>query len=287
MSPNVYGARDRSFAVARSPLRRTLSAGSACTMASQDETKGGDGPTMRVVRCVGAGLTPESLEDGTAPLPVAGPSQLLVRVTAVAANPVDMKQQRGDFGDPAGSVHGHDIVGVVVGRGDGVDAALFPDGSRVAVFVEGVGRVCSNGGYAEYVAAHTSMVAAVPDGLSDEQAASCILTGLTGACVWRWAGLSCGVDRRVCGSRVLLTLHDSGGCPRATHCPPAYECVVVHARVREGDTVLVTGASGTDQLPCRRAPLQYLIALLPVRRARRLPTTQAVWDRLWCNCASP
>lgn len=178
---------------------------------------------MRVVRCVAASASRDAVADETAAVPAPAQGQVLLRVTAVAANPVDAKAQRGDYGSPVGSIYGHDVAGVVAGVGPDVDA--FAVGDRVAAFIEGVGRCASNGGYSEYVAVSASFVAPIPSNMSDEEAAASVLTGLTGVVI-HVVPAPCCVD-----------------CVHPMFDFTAYECIL-HAKVREGDTVLVTGAAG-------------------------------------------
>lgn len=99
------------------------------------------------------------------PDPVPGPGELLVRVRAFAVNWADLMQRAGRYpgGPTPPFIGGHDLVGEVVGRGPGV--AGPPDGTRVCAVL---GRA---GGAAELVAAPARWFHAVPDVLSDVQAA--------------------------------------------------------------------------------------------------------------------
>lgn len=130
------------------------------------------------------------------PLPVAGPSEVLVRVTAAAVNNTDIWTRQGAYGRPGEPeaesgwrgaisfprVQGGDIAGVVSGVGSDVparlvgrrvlvDPAMYLDDSVQAPPIGLLGSE-ADGGFAEYVvvpATHAHDVSESP--LSDEQLA--------------------------------------------------------------------------------------------------------------------
>lgn len=75
------------------------------------------------------------------PQPVPGPGEVLIRVHAVALNPVDQIHFAGPIAAQDERVMGTDFAGVVVGRGEGLGGASGDartvDGARVAGFVQG------------------------------------------------------------------------------------------------------------------------------------------------------
>ncbi|WP_328786984.1 zinc-binding alcohol dehydrogenase family protein [Streptomyces sp. NBC_00273] len=120
----------------------------------------------------------ESLVDVELPVPRPGPHDLLVRVEAVAVNPVDYKVRRND--DPGGrpKVLGWDAAGTVVAVGDRVE--LFAVGDEVYY----AGAIDRPGTNAQYHVVDESIVGPKPATLSFTDAAALPLTSLTA-----WEGL--------------------------------------------------------------------------------------------------
>lgn len=110
--------------------------------------------------------------------PEAGPGEVLVRIVAAGTNPVDAKFRAGGdaMGFEAPIVLGSDVSGVVEEVGAGV-TDLSP-GDEVYYTPELFGPG-SNGGYAEYHAARTQIVAKKPASISHEEAAAVPLAGGT------------------------------------------------------------------------------------------------------------
>ena len=96
------------------------------------------------------------------PLPVPGPDDLLVRVTAAGVNFADVMQTRGTYGGgpDAPYVAGFEAVGEVVGAGPGVRTP--PLGTRVV----GTGP----GAFAQYMTMPAAGAIAVPEGWADHAA---------------------------------------------------------------------------------------------------------------------
>lgn len=99
------------------------------------------------------------------PDPVPGPDEILVDISATAVNRADLLQRHGKYPPPPGAptYMGLEMAGRVAEIG-AVDTELRP-GDRVCGLLSG-------GGYAERVAVHHKLLAPLPEGLSDQQAAA-------------------------------------------------------------------------------------------------------------------
>lgn len=141
------------------------------------ETRGATMPAVAYRRSLPID-DPESLVDVELPVPEPGPRDLLVRVEAVAVNPIDCKLRRGT--DPGGTpkVLGWDAAGTVVAVG--ADVELF----RVGEEVYYAGAVDRPGANSRYHAVDESLVGRKPASLSFTEAAAMPLTSLTA-----WEGL--------------------------------------------------------------------------------------------------
>jgi alcohol dehydrogenase, propanol-preferring len=132
--------------------------------------------------------------------PQPAPGQVLVRVHACGVCRTDLHVVDADLPDPKlPLVPGHQIVGEVVGAGDG--AERFGPGQRVGIpwlgWTDGECRYCRSGrenlceralftgyqldgGYAEFAVADERYAFPVPDGYEDLQAAPLLCAGLIG-----------------------------------------------------------------------------------------------------------
>lgn len=119
--------------------------------------------TMRAITIREPG-GPEVLELADATVPAPGPGQVLVRVTAAGVNGPDLLQRRGHYPPPPGAspLLGLEISGDVVALGD--DVARWQIGDKLCALTNG-------GGYAEYVAIDADHCIAIPNGVSDIDAA--------------------------------------------------------------------------------------------------------------------
>ena len=144
----------------------------------------------------------------TLPRPEAGPGQVLVEVAACAVCRTDLHVVDGELPEPKlPIVPGHEIVGHVVARGQGVEA--FAEGERVGIpwlgWTCGACRYCRggqenlcpnarftgyqiDGGYAEYAVADARYCFPIPAGYSDAEAAPLLCAGLIGYRCLRMAG---------------------------------------------------------------------------------------------------
>jgi zinc-binding alcohol dehydrogenase family protein len=117
---------------------------------------------------------PRSLVDIELPRPVPLERDLLVRVSAVAVNPVDTKVRRRDGAAPGGwKVLGWDAVGVV--EAVGARVSRFRPGDRVWY----AGALDRDGCNAEWHRVDERLVAVAPTCLDDGQAAALPLTAIT------------------------------------------------------------------------------------------------------------
>jgi NADPH2:quinone reductase len=119
--------------------------------------------TMRVVEVREAG-GPDVLVDGTRPVPVPGPGEVMIRVAAAGVNGPDLVQRRGLYPPPKGAsdLLGLEVSGEIVALGEG--ESPWRVGDRVCALTNG-------GGYAEYVAVESTHCLPVPGGVDIEDAA--------------------------------------------------------------------------------------------------------------------
>ncbi|MGH8688812.1 MAG: NAD(P)-dependent alcohol dehydrogenase [Burkholderiales bacterium] len=136
------------------------------------------------------------------PVPVPGAGEVQVRVSVASLNPIDFKLRAGIFrliGKPRRpAITGKDFAGTISALGAGVGG--YSVGQRVFGSVDPAG---GNGTCAESLVITTGLIAATPEGVSDE----------TAACLPVASGT-------------------------------AYQALITLARLGEGQTLLVTGASG-------------------------------------------
>ena len=120
---------------------------------------------------------PESIVFGELPDPLPGQRQVLVRVGAVAVNPIDTYIRSGMIAValPKPYVIGCDLAGTVVAVGPG--AGRFKPGDRVWGSNQGLkGR---QGTFAELAAVDEPWLYPTPQGVSDREAAAAALVGIT------------------------------------------------------------------------------------------------------------
>ncbi|MEU8513913.1 quinone oxidoreductase [Kitasatospora sp. NPDC048722] len=114
---------------------------------------------------------PEVMQWTELPDPTPGPGEALVRLTAAGVNFMDVGVRTTPVpGWPLPTALGAEGAGRVVGLGDGVrDLSV---GDRVAWYYH-------KGSYAELLAIPADALVRIPDGISDETAASVMMQGLT------------------------------------------------------------------------------------------------------------
>jgi len=120
---------------------------------------------------------PENILYGDLPAPKPGPTQCLVKVSAVALNPVDTYIRGGMIQMPLPSpfIVGCDLAGTVAEVGPGV--TRFEPGDRV--WGSNQGLLGRQGTFAEYCAVDECWLYPTPIGVTDEQAAASALVGIT------------------------------------------------------------------------------------------------------------
>ncbi|MFZ5625510.1 MAG: NAD(P)H-quinone oxidoreductase [Gemmatimonadota bacterium] len=152
---------------------------------------------MRAAIYAGAG-GPEVIEFRDVPTPEPGPGQIRVRVAAAGLNRADILQRRGQYPAPRGwppDIPGLEYAGAVDALGPGV--TRWHVGDRVMGLVGG-------GAMAQFVVVHEGETMAVPDNLTDVEAAAIPEAFLTG-----WDALTAR-GRVAAGERVLLHAVGSG-----------------------------------------------------------------------------
>jgi NADPH2:quinone reductase len=120
---------------------------------------------------------PESIRFGELPRPEPRAGEVLVRVRAVAVNPIDTYVRGGliPMEIPRPFIVGCDLAGVVEAVGSG--ATRFRAGDRVWGSNQGIlGR---QGTFAEYAAVADDFLYPIPDGVRDRDAAATALVGIT------------------------------------------------------------------------------------------------------------
>jgi propanol-preferring alcohol dehydrogenase len=140
----------------------------------------------------------QPLREATIEDPTPGPGQLLLKVSACAVCRTDLHLRDGEIEAPKlPVVLGHQIVGETEdGRRVGVPWLGYTDGD-CRYCAAGLENLCVNarftgrdidGGFAEWTVADERFCLALPDGLSDEQAAPLLCGGLIGYRALRLAG---------------------------------------------------------------------------------------------------
>lgn len=119
-----------------------------------------------------------------APVPTAGPGQVLIRVTAAGVNMADLSQADGSFagGPQPPYLAGFEAAGEVVAVGDGVTSV--PLGAHVV----GVGY----GAFAQYMVLPAVAAMPVPTGWTDEQALGLVVNMPTAVAVLKLGQLLAG-----------------------------------------------------------------------------------------------
>ncbi|SNT08190.1 zinc-binding alcohol dehydrogenase family protein [Noviherbaspirillum humi] len=144
---------------------------------------------------------PNSLYDAELPKPEPGPRDLLVRIRAIAVNPVDTKVRKGSPTDGP-RVLGWDAVGTVEAVGH--DVALYKPGDDVFY----AGSIARPGAYAEYGLVDERIAGRKPVSLTDAHAAALPLTSLT---AWELLFDRLGVAEGGGEGEALLIIGAAGG----------------------------------------------------------------------------
>ena len=137
------------------------------------------------------GAAEATIKYGDLPRPTPAGSQVLVKVGAVAVNPIDTYLRNGaNYWElPKPFVIGCDLAGTVEAVGPGVRRLAVGD----RVWGSNQGLLGRQGTFAEYAAVDEAWLYPTPANTSDEQAAACALVGITAHLgLVREAGLSAG-----------------------------------------------------------------------------------------------
>ncbi|GMG82758.1 NAD(P)H-quinone oxidoreductase [Paralimibaculum aggregatum] len=112
----------------------------------------------------GQGGGPEVLVPAARPVPVPGPGEVLVKVTAAGVNGPDLMQRRGLYPPPKGAsdLLGLEVSGEIVGLGEG--ATRWEVGDRICALTNG-------GGYADCVTVLEGHCLPLPPGVPERDAA--------------------------------------------------------------------------------------------------------------------
>ena len=175
---------------------------------------------------------PERIIYGDLPDPKPGEGQVLVKVAAVAVNPVDTYIRNGaNYWElPKPFIIGCDLAGTVAEVGP--NAKRFKVGDRVWATNQGLmGR---QGTFAEYCAVDEHWLYKTPDGVSDETVAACALVGVT-------AHLGLFREAKLQSGETLFVHGGTGG----------VGSMVVQMAKLAGARVLATGGSAEKVRRCR------------------------------------
>ncbi len=221
---------------------------------------------------------PLKMADVPVPRPEAG--QVLIQVHTCGVCRTDLHVLDGDLNEPKlPLILGHQIVGTVVGLGEGVDR--FGLGQRIGVpwlgYTDGTCRYCQrgqenlcdhpeftgytlDGGYAEYAVADQRYCFPLPESYSDLAAAPLLCAGLIGYRTYKLAGEH--VER--------LGIYGFGSAGHIIAQVATYQGKRVYAFTRPGDTATqefarklgAYWAGGSDELPPDQ--LDAALVLAPV-----------------------
>ncbi len=191
---------------------------------------------------------PEALMDLELPMPVAGAQDLLVRIRAIAVNPVDTKVRKRSAPDSESyRVLGWDAVGEVMAVGE--EVAGFRQGDRVYY----AGDLNRPGCNAEYQCVDARLAALAPDGLSDAEAAALPLTTIT---AWELLFDHLGICRledegaQQCNAEILLIVGAAGG---------VGSMLIQLARALTGATVIATASRSASRNWVRSLGAHFII----------------------------
>lgn len=158
---------------------------------------------LRKMRALVVASSNGAFEERLVPRPIAGSGEVLVRISASGANPLDVKVRAGAASHarhPLPAILGLDLAGIVAAVGSGVTA--FKLGDEVFGMTGGVGGI--QGSLAEYAAVDARLLAKKPGNITMRQAAAVPLVFITA-----WEGI---VDRaRVAAGEKVLVHGGAGG----------------------------------------------------------------------------
>ena len=188
---------------------------------------------------------PDCFELLTLPDPLPGPRDVLVRVKAIAVNPVDYKlRQARKEDDTAPRILGWDAAGIVEATGS--DVTLFRPGDEVYY----AGDVTRPGCNAELQLVDERIVARKPESLGFAEAAALPLTAITAwECLFDRLGQTAG-DLVGTKDKTLLILGGAGG---------VGSIAIQLATVLTGCTVIATASRPESVEWCRKMGAHHVI----------------------------
>ena len=183
----------------------------------------------------------ESIVYGDLPTPTPAGSQVLVKVGAVAVNPVDTYVRSGAIGFqlPKPFIVGCDLAGTVDSVGP--EVKRFKPGDRV--WGSNQGLLGRQGTFAEYAAVEECWLYGTPQNVSDRDAAAIALVGIT-------AHLGLFRDARLRRGETLFVHGGSGG---------VGSCVVQMAKI-VGARVMTTAGSDEKAAACRELGADLVVS---------------------------
>lgn len=178
---------------------------------------------------------PEVLQWREVPDPVAGPGDVVVRVTASAVNRADLLQRQGFYPPPAGAPEypGLECSGIVDSVGE--DVVGWSVGDACTALLAG-------GGYAELVVVPAGQLMPVPDGVGLLEAAALPEVACT---VWSNVVIDAGLS-----AADVLLVHGGGG---------GIGTFAIQAGVALGARVAVTAGSPEKLARCRQLGAEILV----------------------------
>ena len=185
--------------------------------------------------------SPEVIEFGDLPVPTPTFSEVLVRVEAVAVNPIDTYVRSGVVAMPLRMpfVIGCDMAGVVEAVGEGVHDLSV--GTRV--WASNQGLLGRQGTFAEHIAVDRDWLHILPDNVDAKDAAACALVGIT-------AHLGLFSHGHLRHGETILVIGGSGG----------VGSMVVQMAKATGARVIATAGSDEKVEVCRRLGADEVIA---------------------------
>jgi NADPH:quinone reductase-like Zn-dependent oxidoreductase len=198
--------------------------------------------------------TPDVLRYEDYPDPVAGPREMLIRVTATSINPADIARRSGKMKDKFPitfpGIIGFDVSGTIQRLGPGVEG--FSIGDKVFAYTDRA--------YAELCAVKASNVSKIPHGLDLVEAAALPVVGTTGnQLITRGTGISSG--------QTVLILGAAGSVGR---------CAVATAIDRGASVIAAVRGNQVDGVANLGADI--VISTDDVKAIVKLPLVDAVAD---------
>lgn len=227
---------------------------------------------------------PSVLELGDRPQPSPGPGQVVIRAAAATVNPTDLLLRLRGIGElPPPWTPGMEVAGTVEAVGVGAD---FHVGERVFAIVNP--RRPEGGAQAEFVVVSAASTARTPDEISDAQAATLPMNGLTALQALRRLDLPSGATLGVIGSagavgQYAIQLGVQAGLRVFADAQPADEELVRslganQVIARSGDPGTAFRASAPDGVDgLIDAAVVDAAALAPIRDHGSLATVRG-WD---------